>query len=38
MCQYVRVGDFPSQTRLIEYKGIDNVTDLAIYTDAEIDI
>ena len=29
--------DIPSQTRLIEYEGIENVTDLANYTDAEID-
>jgi hypothetical protein len=29
--------DVPSQTRLIEYEGIENVTDLANYTDAEID-
>lgn len=29
--------DIPSQTRLIEYEGIEQVTDLANYTDAEID-
>jgi hypothetical protein len=29
--------DLPAQTRLIEYKGIESVEDLANYTDAEID-
>ena len=29
--------DIPSQTRLIEYEGIENVEDLANYTDAELD-
>ena len=29
--------DIPSQTRLIEFEGIEQVTDLANYTDSEID-
>jgi hypothetical protein len=29
--------DIPSQTRLIELEGIENVEDLANYTDSEID-
>ena len=29
--------DIPSQTRLIEFEGIENVEDLANYTDSEID-
>ena len=29
--------DIPSQTRLIEYEGLENVEDLANYTDAELD-
>ena len=29
--------DLPSQTRLIEYEGIENITDLANYTDTELD-
>ena len=29
--------DIPSQTRLIEFKGIETVEDLANYTDAELD-
>jgi hypothetical protein len=29
--------DVPSQTRLIEFEGIDDVDDLAKYTDAELD-
>ena len=29
--------DLPSQTRLIEFEGIDEVEDLANYTDSEID-
>ena len=29
--------DIPSQTRLIEFEGIDEVNDLANYTDSEID-
>ena len=29
--------DLPSQTRLIEFEGIENVQDLANYTDAQID-
>jgi len=29
--------DIPSQTRLIEFEGIENVEDLANYTDTELD-
>lgn len=29
--------DIPAQTRLIEFEGIDDVDDLANYTDTEID-
>ena len=30
--------DVPSQSRLIEFEGIENVQDLANYTDAELDL
>ena len=33
----VRLRDIPSQTRLIAFEGIENVEDLANYTDAELD-
>ena len=29
--------DIPSQTRLIEYEGLDDISDLANYTDSELD-